>query len=189
MDKTAICNLALALVGEKSITSIDDESRVAELCSVNWDAARDAVLEARPWSFAIVRRSIAAAGAAPDWGPTKRFPLPATVLRALQASDGAEDLDDWRVEDRHVLTDYEGPVKVRSIEQVEDPAKFSPGFVQALAAYLAYVLAVPITESRTLKADLWQEYQLRVKEAGALDGMQGRSKQSMTASWVRRARE
>ncbi len=188
MDKVAICNLALALVGEKAIASLEDDSRVAELCSTNFDAARDAVLEARAWRFAVVRRSIAAAAAAPEWGPAKRFPLPATVLRVLEASDGDDDLDDWQREGMDVVTDFAGPVKVRSIEQVEDPTKFSPGFVQALAAYLGYVLAVPITENRSLKADLWQEYQARVKDAGALDGMQGRSKQRMTASWVKRAR-
>ncbi len=188
MDQVAICNLALGLVGVAPIASLDDESRVAQLCNVSFAAARDAVLEARPWSFAMKRRTLPADANAPDWGPGKRFPLPAVVLRVVEASNGDQPLEDWRVEDRAVLTDFAGPVKVRAIEQVDDVSKFSPGFVQALAAYLGYVLAVPLTESRTLKADLWQEYQARLKDAGALDGMQGRSKQRMTASWVRRAR-
>ena len=189
MDQTAISNLALAKLGERPIASIEDEGRVAVLCSTNLPIARDAVLEARPWTFAVARRSIAAAGDAPEWGPTKRFPLDPTILRVLEVADGdAYELSDWRLEGRYIVTDYEGPVKVRVVEQVEDPTLWTPGFVQAVAAYLAFLLAVPLTENRSLKADLWAEYQTLLKAAGAVDGVQGRTPKRLSSSWSRLVR-
>jgi hypothetical protein len=182
-----ICNLALAMLGEDRITSLEDESSVAELCSVNWAGARDFVLAARPWSFAIVRRSLAAAAEAPEWGPSNAFPLPSSVLRVLSAGDGTYELEDWRVEGRQVVATFDGPVMVRCIERVEDPGQFSPGFEQALAAYLAYVIAVPLTENRSLKSELWSEYLNRMKEAAAVDGQQGRAGQ-IFSTWARSAR-
>jgi hypothetical protein len=40
---------------------------------------------------------------------------------------------------------------------------------------LAAALAVPLKENRQLKADLWEEYKFELKEAGGLDGSQGKS--------------
>lgn len=187
MTTVDIWNIALGLVSEKRAISPNDTAKGAQLCSDNFTAARDFVLAARPWSFAISRSELAASATVPTWGYTAAFPLPATVLRVLNASDGSYELDDWRVEGRDVVANQDGPIYVRCIQRVEDPERFSPGFVQALAAYLAYLIAVPLTENRSLKADLWQEYQGRMREAAAVDGQQGRGRQ-ITNNWASDAR-
>ena len=183
MDKVGIWNIALALVAERRALSPDDTATGAQLCADHYDAARDAVLAARPWSFAISRLSIAAAGAAPTWGPTKAFDLPASVLRVLSVTDGEYELDEWRVEGRQIVATYDGPVKVRCVERIEDESRFSPGFVETLAAYLAHLVALPLTENRGLVLDLWKVYRDRLVDAAAVDGQQGRPR-AVTASWA-----
>jgi hypothetical protein len=62
------------------------------------------------------------------------------------------------------------------MEKVEDPNRFTASFTQALSKYLAYRLAIPITQSRQLKADLLNEYELLVGKAASNDGVTGRTK-------------
>ena len=173
MDKVALCNLALSALGDDTISTLTDASTLAELCSTNFDAVRDAVLGERAWRFATVRRQLAADATAPAWGAAHRYALPKTVIQVLEASDGTHPLPDWRREGGFVLTDQAGPIYIRSVEQIEDVSLWPPGFCQAVAARLAAVLAVPVTESRPLAEQLWKLYRMRLSEAGTADALQG----------------
>jgi len=51
----SICNMALAHIGEASITSLDDGTTPANLCKQLWAEARDTLLQARQWGFALRR--------------------------------------------------------------------------------------------------------------------------------------
>lgn len=55
----AICNLALAKVGGESITSLSDSNKRANLCNIIYPAARDRLLLAHRWNFAIKRKQLA----------------------------------------------------------------------------------------------------------------------------------
>jgi hypothetical protein len=59
------------------------------------------------------------------------------------------------------------------LKQVTDTAKFSPLFVQALAARIAADAAIPMTENRQLQVDMWGLYGDKLREAAARDGQQG----------------
>lgn len=189
MDSVEICNIALGYLGASPIESLDDTTTEAQLCAANYDAVRDAVLQERPWTFAVARRSLTADATAPAnvWG--YRFPLNPLSLRVFEVYVGDELVTEWDVEGRFVLCDEAGPVVVKTVDQVANPALLSAGFVQAMAARLAATLAVPIANSRALQGDLWQLYASLVKKAGAVDGMQGRSaSRRLTVSTIRRAR-
>lgn len=176
MDQVGICNLALGWVGANPITSIDDASTTAELCRNNWDAVRDSVLEAREWTFAIKRASLAADATAPDYQWGLRYQLPSSCVRLLDADDGSGIADfEWVKEGEFILTNQAAPLRVRYVELVEDPLLWSPGFVMAMAYRLAFVICTPITENKGLQGDLWGLYQKALTEAARLDGMQGRS--------------
>jgi hypothetical protein len=45
----------------------------------------------------------------------------------------------------------------------------------AVGLRLGFALAMPLTENRQLKADLWDEYKTEIREAAGADGSQGRS--------------
>ena len=60
-----IASNALHEIGEKSITSLDDDSDRARLVKQFYAVTRDATLRAHPWNFATTRRSLAQETAAP----------------------------------------------------------------------------------------------------------------------------
>jgi hypothetical protein len=182
-----ICNAALARLAVARITSLEDASRAAELCTDLYPICRDKVLEAARPRFASVRRTVAADAAAPDWGYTNRFALPATCVAVLEAWEGDLPLEDWQAEGGYVLANAVGPLRLRCVDQVADPGRFSPGFVDALVTYLAHRLCVPLTENRSLATDLWTEYQVALKASKAADNLQG-SGRTTTSSWLARSR-
>jgi hypothetical protein len=176
MDQVAICNLALGWLGANPITSIDDASVTAELCKANWDAVRDVVLEAREWTFAIKRASLAADATAPEYYWGLRYQLPSTCVRVLDADDGSGYADfEWVKEGQYILTNQAAPLRIRYVERVEDTALWSAGFGMAMAYRLAFAICIALTENRSQQNDLWALFQKSLTEAARMDGMQGRS--------------
>ncbi len=58
--EAAVCNRSLARIGQlQTITDLLDKSVVARACNTEFADARDEVLEARPWPFAMRRASLA----------------------------------------------------------------------------------------------------------------------------------
>ncbi len=180
-DPVSICNLALGWLGAKLIASLDDESTEARLCKANWDLVRDAVFEAKAWTFATKRFVLAPDAVAPEWGWAKSFPLPASVVRVLRCDDASGDGRlSWAREGAAIVADEVEALYLVAIVRVEDPALWSPAFANAVATRLAAELAVPLSENRSLQADLWTLYRQKVGEAGTLDGMQGRAQRIRT---------
>lgn len=68
-----------------------------------------------------------------------------------------------------------GLLKVRCLEQVTDPSDWPPYFVAAVVARLAYELAIPVTENMQALAAMERRAVAKLREAAAVDGMQGRN--------------
>ena len=181
VDQVGICNLALSWLGAKQITSIGDPQVEAVICKANYDSARDAVLEDRDWTFAVVRRKLTPINETPEFGFPFAFLIPPSALRIITVTDGAgrtasgrgRDVN-WQLEGQHILTDRE-VIYVRWVDSVKPEIQFSSGFVQAFAARLAADMTMPLTHSKTLQADMWQLYASKLAIAAANDGRQGRS--------------
>lgn len=177
-NEVGICNQALGWLGANSITSFDDNSTEAHLCSENYAAIRDAVEEEGYWSFTIQRFSPAFELESPQWGYAYQFLVPTKVLRVVEVHDNSMTPNggsnfDWRLESGRILCDS-NIIFVKAIFQVTDPRSFSPTFVQCLAARLAADLAIPLTKSRSLQSDMFGLYQSKLSTALALDGSQGK---------------
>jgi hypothetical protein len=191
-DPVSICNAALSFAGQKPITSLDaDDTEAARLCAANYPAAVKAVLEERGWTFATGWTVLAPADAAPADAASpefsRRFLLPATVLRVLQCDDGSGSFElEWKREGEYILADC-ATLHVRAIQLIDDPKLWTGNFAIAVAYRLAALLAIPLTENRSLHADLVQLYQEQIRQAGALDGTQGR-REPARASRISRAR-
>lgn len=187
MDPLTICNRALGWLGTKRIAALDEGSKNAELCKDNYDACRDSVNVAREWAFAVDRRELQPDATSPKFGFAKRYKLPGDVLRVLLAD---EKLGDnrlvWAREGDSIVTDFNGLLYVRVLVRMEDLKVWLPTALDALAYRLASTLAIPVTENRALQADLYQLYLRELKEAAALDGMQGRNIQRRTSLSLRR---
>jgi hypothetical protein len=181
VSEVSICNQALLWLGQNIITSFDDESTTAQWCRNNYPFLRDAVLEARTWTFAISRFASTTANT-PAWGPGFSHTLPGNWLMVTRVFRDATHTDPnkwrvsegWRLEAGKVIAD-QGTVYMQGLTRISDTSSFSSLFVQALAARIAADAAIPLTENRQLQVDMWGLYNDKLTEAAARDGQQGTS--------------
>jgi len=179
ISQVSICNLALSWLAGNLIISIDDNINEAKLCKANYDLSRDAVLESIAWTFATKRYLLTPEVNTPAWGYAQQFTMPPEIITVLEVSansgeaNGANDLD-WRREGNLILCDA-AKVFVKAIYREEDPARYTPNFIQAFAARIAAEICIPLTESLELLKLMEGKYQERLRIAAATDGIQGKT--------------
>lgn len=181
VSEVSISNMALGWLGGGLIISLDDDSEEAALCKANYDICRDAVLEDRDWTFATARQVLSALTAAPAFGYAYQYRVPSDLIRILMVSDEplfVHDLD-WERQGDVIVTDA-SIVYLKYIRRVEDPVKFTAGFVHALAVRLAMEIALPLTNSMDIQNQMVGLYGTKLERAGAMDGMQGKNQQLRT---------
>lgn len=205
-SSVSICNQALSWLGADQIISLDDESAEAKTCKANYEPIRDAVIEVREWTFAVRRMELTPMVKVPAYGYGTQFLIPSDVIRILSipsansnastmglngaGSDWYQDVEFWRVEsvdEGRVILANRDKLAVRVLWRITNEALFSPTFVQAFAARLAAEMTMPLVESRQLQADMHQLYGIKLAEAAAVDGTQGRS-EIVRSDWLKRVR-
>lgn len=157
-----ICNLALSHLGDEAgVVAIEppDGTQQAAYCGTYYPMARDVLLEAHPWPFAVKRATLAEITNVldSDWGYA--YTLPTGCMRPLAAllpgvgeqllgNDTDNGSHPYIVEaaDNGSLVLYTNveTAQLRYIAKVTDPAKWSPSFVSCLARLLSSYLAGPI---------------------------------------------
>jgi hypothetical protein len=177
-SEVSICNMALGWLGQSPISDLGEASTSAELCLVNYDEARMAVLEEGVWSFA--QRRFVLDKPVPDreqyWGGNFYFGLPGGILKVREVygnPSATEELPGWTREGRYIVADRK-PIYCVGTNNVTDPNLFSAPFRAALAARLAADLAIPITQSQTLQADMWALYEDKLTRAAVMDASESR---------------
>ena len=185
ISEVAICNTALAWLGQTPITTLDDPADPnAEKCRNVYPFVRDAVLEEREWTFARARAT-STTEQRDDWDQWYKHSFPEdwlTVSNVYEDANSEENIE-WVREGRYILTKYE-TVYMRGLKRIVDTGQFSNLFVQALAARMAADLAIPLTQDRQMQADMWQLYQAKLMEAAARDGYQGSSQKLKTGNFI-----
>ena len=87
MSDVSVCNEALLLLGDKTISSLSDTSTEGKICNAMYDSCRQDLLRKHPWNFAIERVSLAALGAAPEFRYDYQYQAPSDCLRLLTVHD------------------------------------------------------------------------------------------------------
>lgn len=186
VSEVAICNYALALLGESPIISLNDESTPAALCRAMYPIVRDAALEAHNWTFATKWYDLPRATEPAIGKYRNRFPLPAEYLRIIFVGTGATHPENYEIEGGHIVTNS-NKCLTQMVIQITDTFKFSSMFSHALSAFLAAELAIPIASSTSLQQQMFQLYGVKVGEAVSRDQLQGSTKQ-ISSTWIKRGR-
>jgi hypothetical protein len=158
-DETSICNLALAKLGIDPIMALTDASKPAQYCKRFYGGARDEVLSAHRWNFAMGRATLNRLATAPAFEWAFAYQLPDDCLRVIQLNgyDTTERKGEFSIEGREMLTDADA-AQVRYIRRVTDAAQWPPTFVEALATMLASKLAAPLTGSNSMAGEMLRAY-------------------------------
>ena len=167
--------MALDMLTEAPIDSIDDDDPVAKRFKRNFDQWRDLFLSVHPWNFATKRVSIGADATAPAHGWNYRYLLPGECVRFLPLRKSGEfegDIIPHEIEGSYILTDEKAPLKARYIWRNEDYGSWSPEAINAFAGLLAFKVALALTGKNSAKQTAEVEADTLLGTAKRLDGLQ-----------------
>ncbi|GAG38404.1 unnamed protein product, partial [marine sediment metagenome] len=154
-------NYALQYLGEQPITSLDDDSDRALTMKSFYYIARDATLEDANWTFATRRFQPVRNAVDPVWGWTASYTIPADIVRVTTVLrdwgsnsvsgyayyDFPEEMKSAHVIEGNEILSNDDPIYCLGIREMDDEGHYSPLFLEAFAAKLAYLAALPITAS------------------------------------------
>lgn len=165
---TDVANMALTLLGERPITSLDDRGAPAVFCKNNLSIAVDEMLRACPWRSFIQRKELSALGTTPAFGYEYEYQLPSETMRVLEVQVNEIQLssyDEWTIEDSKILSHSEGPLQIRYMKHDLDVNNWDKLFFSAVAHRLAVLVAEPITNSASKRQQCDAMYQEVLKQA------------------------
>lgn len=174
-----ICNLAISWLGGKQIISLDDGTTEANLCKANYDLGRRAVLEERDWTFATRREQLTPLAELPKFGYSYKFALPPDFIRAIGVYNPDYSNSDnpittnYVIEDNYLLANISN-IDIKYIFNQIVTNRFSPLFDQTLAAYLGFLISIPLTQEKTQQERLFNIYNSLLDDASASNGLQGK---------------
>ena len=169
----SICNQALIALGAKTIESLTENSKNGRLCNAIYEQTRNNVLTDHIWNFAQKRAELEDLDEEPEWTDdlmtvTYQKPTDCLKINFINIESAI-----FKIEGDKVLSNESG-LKIKYTEEVIDPMKFFPKFVEALVARLAAELAYPITSSRTMMDSLFTiYYEKKLPQAISADSQQG----------------
>ena len=207
-SRVAVCNEALALLGDKSIVDLGEQTPQGRACAVSYGPALRAVLSVHPWGCA-----------------TRRAVLPVVVSHAQQEvvshaqqevvshaqNNDSGGVTAWRrlPDDLRVLSPLEGvtlegrlivaqgkqaascstrklkkPLQVRYISSDVEPVDLPAPVSDAVVAALAVRLCEKLTGSKNKQADLIQLYDIRLREAVRFDSAQAAPSPVTAQTWL-----
>ena len=184
---TEICNMALALIGQKPIQNVEDTTSVnAGYCRQFWDIARDGALEDFAWPFATRRVQLQDTDYTPSHEYAYAFALPADLIKVQALQDHrivytieARDSGDL------VLLTNEPEIYLKYTGRSEITGRWSPNFVEAMAAKLALYLCGPIVGKNTSKLELMSKfYEMALSKARHAAVTQGFEPRESESSWL-----
>lgn len=182
-DFVTIANLAASSIGEDDqLASPDDDTHLSRTVRAVWDLTRRAAIRNSRWNFAMARTSLPAEAlpVAPiNW--TASYRLPADCLRVIGRLDGRRL--SFQVEGKSILADTSGPLNIRYLRDVPEPALWDDSFVMAFAALLGFRIADRITGDRGRKSDAWAAYKDALAEARRCDALENPEMIQEAGSW------
>jgi hypothetical protein len=138
-----LCNLALAKIGEYTITDINASGRIESLCRRHLPQVRRELLRRHAWNFANARVELAISPVANAFGFEYRFALPTDYIQTLEVWADADmvcRIDKFDVEGKALLCDYEEAF-LKYTSDVQNPEDWDTLFVKAVVLSLASELA------------------------------------------------
>ena len=164
--KVSICNHALNLIGDRSITSLDENTAIAERCRSIYDQIRRSILRDHPWSSAKKRVILAPVSTYPAFGYSHAFPLPRDFIRIISAN-----IERYEVESRYILADTE-QINLEYIFDNDNEDTWDSMLVEAMSLKLASKLCKPNTGSDAAGQTALAEYERLIKRARAINAQE-----------------
>ena len=193
-SNVAIANLALTKLGDLRILNLTDNTKPAREVNAVFDMARDYLQRRFSWRYCIKRANLAADTSTPLWDWSYQYPIPSDCLRILQVGQyyptpNLSDLissggQEYVLEGKYILSNQAGPLKLRYLSRVTDPVQFDTAFDMAFSAYLAYLVAEPLTASAEQKQMAYNDYRNAIKDAVIANAIENPPESLADQTWI-----
>lgn len=178
-----IANRAAIAVGTSArLTDQDDNTVLGRAVANVWELERRAALRDGGWNFAMKRDSLPQLEALPKHGYDAQFQLPSDCLKLVEVC-GSERLR-YQVEGGKILADTDGPLEIRYLRDVSEPAEFDAAFAHAFALRIACAIGRRIAGSAFDKQSTWREYEASITAAQGADALENPSIDQEESDWV-----
>jgi hypothetical protein len=185
--KIQVYRLAAAAVGSGTqITDPADDTTIARSITGVWDLSRRAAIREGSWNFAMRRATPAALVTPPDFGFDFQFQLPAGILRTIEVSAGGRQLGagEYQLEGGRVLCDESGPIEVRYLVDIEEPASWDDAFAQAFALKIALAIGTKIAGSAFPRDQVTRDYDVALAASKRVDAMENPPIEQEESDWI-----
>jgi hypothetical protein len=182
-SEVTIANMAASLVGEDDqLLTIDDDTHLGRTIRAVWDLCRLAAIRDHTWNCFMARAGLSAEALSSVPYPwTYSFPLPADCLRLVEVLNLAGD--DYQLEGRSILCDSAGPVYVRYLRDLADPALWDSLFAVAFARRIAVQIGKRIAGSAYDIDDGWKLYKDALSQAVRADARENPPVEPDLSGW------
>lgn len=187
MTATDICNLALDLLKEAPISSLEDDRPIARWCNRNFATQRDGALSLANWNFAMKRASLTVDVTAPAFGWEYSYTLPTDCIRLLPLTyDGTSEGTPvaHEVEGGLVLTNMSSPLKVRYVRRAVNYDAYHPLFTDYLSARMARRMAHWLTGKTSFAQIAAAVMEQSWQEAWLTDAIEGDVPRPADNDWI-----
>lgn len=159
-----IANSALVKLGAQVINSLADTTKEARLVNLRFTPCLKAVLRNHVWNFAVARQTLSPLSTTPAFGYTYEYSLPADFIRIFEV----EDDEEYRMEGGKILANT-NVLNLRYIYLCDDPTKYDALFSEVLATYLAWDISYALTQSTTVRSEMWEAYRELLRQARSVN--------------------
>lgn len=191
MTPIDIVNIGIEALGERPISSFEEQSTAAVCARATFRATMEAVLELDVWNDATATATLAAEVSAPrDYA--RQFILPGDCLRVRGLIKRS---DPWTRRGRRLMTNAPAPLDVlytRNLAVSPSGQPIGDGEDIQMSGLLAAVVGLRwawtnarrITGSDTAMQAMHQLYRQALVDAAAVDGAEGTPQAQQVGSWV-----
>lgn len=161
-----ICTSAMIKLGAEPINDLNDDTKEARLCRIQYPKIRDAILRSAPWSFALKRVQLSPVAETLVFGDGNKFQLPQDCVKffKLYAGDDYVSTEKYRIEGDFLICSLE-TVQGWYVSNEIEVEKYDPNFREAVANALAADLCYAITQSNNLGQTLMANAKFFIDEA------------------------
>ena len=167
-SQTEICNMALRILGQQPILTLEDDVPQAISLAGVYEIVRKATLRKHVWNFAVKRVALPALVQPPAYEYDLQYQLPTDLLRLIEVHCE----QDYRVEGKTIVTNAQAPLYIKYIKDATDTAEYDALFVEAFAGELASTICEDVTGSNQKKQMAEQMAAMALSEARRMNAVE-----------------
>ena len=184
ISKTELVNRSLTLVGANPITSIDDDTRPANIVNRVYEIALRSILSECKWNFATKRNLLAEVDTDLDWYYTNETYIYQRPIDCIRIFDTNDQYATWRLEGNYIISDTQG-LGIAYVYYLDDPSKYTSTFIDALCDKLCSDIAYMIVNSTTKAESFLEKYEkVSLPKARAENAQVGTQQLPLDDAWI-----